>query len=412
MWLWQTARLLTLAGELALCAPVGYLAVVAVSALSRTRALARQRRADQYRAAPVATTRFAIVIPAHDEELVIGTLLKSIQALNYPRDLFDVVVVADNCTDDTVAIVERSDVAHAYVRKDDKHRGKGYALAWAFERLMRDARVYDAFVVIDADSVVDPDLLQAFARGLRSGASAIQASYMVLNAFESPSTVLRWIALALVNHVRPLGRTGIGGSSTLPGNGMCFSRELLLRQPWTAFGLTEDYEYYLTITLAGEVVRFEPDAVVRALMPTTFGDMRSQDLRWESSSQGLSTREWAVRLLSAGLRQRDWRRIEATLELLTPPLSQLVALVALVALAALLLRGWPQLALAALLIAGMSCYVGSAFWLLKPPATAYRALLAAPGFVVWKLWVSLVAGRKHNRQGAWIRTVRARSARP
>jgi len=360
----------------------------------------------------VETTRFAIVIPAHDEELVLGALLESIRTLNYPHDLFDVVVIADNCTDDTVAVVDRSGVGLALVRNDEAHRSKGYALAWAFDRLLRQARMYDAFVVIDADSAVDPGLLQAFARGLRSGASAIQASYMVLNAFDSPSTVLRWIALALVNHVRPLGRAGIGGSSTLPGNGMCFSRELLLRQPWTAFGLTEDYEYYLTITLAGEVVRFEPDAVVRALMPTTFSDMRSQDLRWESSSQGLSTREWAARLVTAGIRQRDWRRLEATLELLTPPLSQLVALVAMATVVSLLLRAWPLTALAGFLIAGMFCYVGSAFWLLQPPVAAYRALLAAPGFVVWKLWVSLVAGRKHSRKGAWVRTARARSARP
>lgn len=415
MWLWRTASWLILVGEVALCGPVGYLATVALAALWRSHMLARRRREEKFAVVSAASTRFAIVIPAHDEELVIGSLLESIKDLDYPPSLFAAYIIADNCTDDTVGVVKRAGVGDVLIRQDSERRGKGYALAWGFEQLLRCAPSYDAFVVIDADSVVDPHLLSVFARALGSGAPAVQASYMVLNTIDSPATVLRWVALTLMNYVRPLGRNGIGGSSTLPGNGMCFSRELLQRQPWSAFGLTEDYEYYLTITLAGETVQFAPEAVVRALMPTTFGAMRTQDLRWEASGQKSSTWTWALRLVSTGVRLRDWRRLEAALELLTPPLSQVIALVAIsVLLGAGLALGqvtFTPLIIATCLVIGLGVYLGSALYLLHPPVEAYRALFVAPRFIIWKLWVSLVARHRHGAQGEWVRTERAPAAR-
>jgi cellulose synthase/poly-beta-1,6-N-acetylglucosamine synthase-like glycosyltransferase len=406
MSLWQIASGLTLAGELALLAPVGYLAVVALAASWPARRMGRAGASDE----PL--TRFAIIVPAHDEQDVIGSLLTTIGQLTYPRDAYAVYVIADNCTDDTAGVVERSGVARALVRRDSERRGKGQALAWAFAQLDSHEPAYDAYIVIDADAVVAPDALAAYHRAMRTGAAAAQSSNTVLNTLDSPATVLRWLALTLMNHVRPLGRNRLGATSTITGNGMCLSRALLQRVPWTAFGLSEDYQYYLTITLAGERTIYAPDAIVQSVMPTTFAEMRTQDLRWESQGQGPSTRAWAARFFAAGLRGRDWRRLEAIAELLTPPLSQLLAGVTVVAVAALLLWWWPLLALAGLLLAGMLCYIGSAFWLLRPPAATYRSLLAAPGFVVWKLWVTLVARRKHSRQGAWVRTSRAPIARP
>lgn len=412
MSFWQIASGLTLAGEIALLAPVAYLTVVSVAALRRAHQLARAGGAAAPAEADGPTTRFAVVIPAHDEQDVIGSLLASLAQVEYPRDAFDVYVIADNCTDNTAAVAEQSGVAHALERCDSQRRGKGHALAWAFAQLDSRLPAYDAYVVIDADSVVDAGLLRAYHRALRRGPAAVQASNTVLNTLDSPATALRWLALTLVNQVRPLGRNGIGATSTLTGNGMCLTRALLRRQPWQAFGLSEDYQYYLTIALAGERVLYAPEAIVRSVMPVSFAEMRTQDLRWESQGQGPSTRRWVGRLVAAGLRARDWRRLEVVAELLTPPLSQLLAGVTLVAVVALLLRQPVALVLAALLIGGMLSYVGSAFWLLRPPASAYRALLVTPGFILWKLWVSLVARRKHSQTSAWVRTSRAPVVRP
>lgn len=430
MWLWQTASWLTLAGELALCVPVVYLAAVSVSAIVCAQELKRDRRVkrraetlnvlgDDSESTQVGVTgsiRFAIIIPAHNEEGVIGQLLASICALEYPRDLFDVYVIADNCDDDTAGVAERSGVARALSRHDEARRGKGYALAWAFERLLSHAPEYGAFVVIDADSIVNAHLLTAYAHALRSGAPAAQASNMVLNTGDSPATVLRWLALTLMNYVRPLGRNGLGGSSTLTGNGMCLSRRLLVRLPWTAFGLSEDYQYYLTIVEAGEWVRFAPEARVRSVMPTTFDAMRSQDLRWESAGHGPSTREWFTRLVRQALRHRDWRRFDAALELVAPPLSQVIVAVALadtLGVCFMLALGlWAPLVLAALLTLGLGVYLGSALFMTRPPARAYLALLSAPGFLLWKVWLAVALRGRTSRTGAWIRTERAHAPAP
>src|SRR5205823_6774152 len=128
---------------------------------------------------------------------------------------------------------------------------------------------------------------------------------------DSASTALRWVALTLVNHVRPLGRNGLGSSSTLTGNGMCLSRDLLLRYRWQAYSLSEDYQYYLTLVEHGERVRYVPDAVVLSHMPTTFSQMRTQDIRWEASDGSQKTWSVALRLLCAGLNNRYFASLEA-----------------------------------------------------------------------------------------------------
>lgn len=404
MWLWLTIKWLVVAVEVLVAVPTLYLAAVAAAAIARSFGAGREAPRGVDGAGEEARhPRFALVIPAHDEEATIGTLLASLGDVDYPRERFDIYVVADNCRDDTVGVVERSGVARALARVDTERRGKGYALAWAFERLRGHAPAYDAYVVIDADSVVDSQLLLAYARALRSRAAAIQASNAVLNVEESPATALRWIALTLMNHIRPLGRNLLGANSTLTGNGMCLSAGLLERQPWRAFGLAEDYQYYLTITLAGERIRYAPDARVRSVMPVSFEAMQTQDLRWESVGQRPPTWSWVARLLRAG----GWRRIEAVLELIAPPLSQLVAVVVIADIAAPALRDPLAMGLAALLTLGLVVYVASAFITLRPAWPVYRALLSAPGFLAWKLWVTLVLRRRRSREGAWVRTARA-----
>src|SRR4026209_716346 len=122
--------------------------------------------------------------------------------------------------------------------------------------------VHDAYVVIDADSDVNADYLNAMNAELARGGRALQSRNMVLNATESPSAALRWVALALMNYVRPLGRSGLGSSATLSGNGMFLSQDLIVRHPCKAFGLGEDYQYYLALIEQGERVAYVPDAAV------------------------------------------------------------------------------------------------------------------------------------------------------
>jgi len=396
---------LLLLGEALIAGPILYLSVVTVAALAAS-TRAEGRPAAQLPANDDELPHFAVIVPAHDEEPVLGKLLANLTELNYPPARREVIVVADNCADRTAEIARAAGGALVYEREHATLRGKGYALRWIFERLDAEGRVYDAYVVVDADSVVAPDFLAALAAEIGRGARALQAANTVWNTTAAPSTVIRWLALTLMNHVRPLGRNALGFSSTLNGNGMCLTRAVLEQYPWRAFGLTEDRQYYLTLVEHGERVRYVPGAVVRSVMPTTFAQMRTQDVRWGADAPGESRWKVARRLVAAGLRARDRARVEAAMEHITPPLSVLVASCALALIAAVALRWLPGLAVALALCAGLIIYLGSAFYLLRPPRAAYKALLYAPGFVVWKLWVFFVLRRSRRHTAEWVRTTR------
>jgi cellulose synthase/poly-beta-1,6-N-acetylglucosamine synthase-like glycosyltransferase len=266
--------------------------------------------------------------------------------------------------------------------------------------------IYDAYVILDADSIVDPAFLRVMNQGLAQGARALQACNDVLNVTDSPGTALRWLALALMNQVRTLGRNALGCSATLTGNGMCLSRALLERYPWQAFSLAEDYQYYLILAQNGEKVRYMPEAIVRSEMPVTFEQMRTQDIRWEAAQGGQSTREAAWKLLKTGLKHHDPVRLEAIAELLTPPLSYMVSLCFLVFVCSFALWSWSNLLVSALLLAGLFSYISTAFVLLHPPRKVLLAFLLAPRFMLWKLWVVLVLKRSKKYTAEWVRTSR------
>ncbi len=401
----QVMQWLLLIAEIYIAGPIFYLCLLSLSAILAT----KRRKVKPLAADGLARPNFAVLVPAHDEEAMLHTLLLSLASLAYPRSHYTVYVVADNCTDTTAQVARAHERVQVYERFDDTRRGKGYALNWLLQRLEEDQHIHDAYVVLDADSQVEPTFLQAMERELARGVRALQAQNTVLNIVDAPGTALRWLALTLMNHVRPLGRNGLGASSTLTGNGMCLSRDLLRRYPWQAFSAGEDYQYYLMLVERGERVRYVPDAVVRSHMPVTFAQMRTQDIRWESPlSQGAhSTRGVALRLLRAGLRARDPARIEAVAELLTPPLSFMVGWCTLVLIFSALLRSLPALAVALVLAAGLLCYVATPFYLLHPPRAVYLALLQAPRFIIWKLWVYLVHNRSKKYTGEWIRTGRS-----
>ena len=389
-----------------IAAPVLYLWLVSISALLTAR---RQKDRGLSSSPPSRYTHFAILVPAHNEIAVLGNLLDSLNALEYPKAHFSVHVVADNCTDATADLARATGWAHVHERFDAEKRGKGYALSWLLKDLEDRQLIYDAYVVLDADSAVDSTFLLTMNSLLLQGARALQARYTVLNATESPSTALRWFALSLINYVRPLGRTGLGGSSTLTGNGMCFSRELLQQNPWQAFSLTEDYQYYLTLVQRGERVRFVPEATVRSVMPVSFTSQRTQDIRWEANQGGQPQWKSACRLLMAGVKKRDLVRLEAMAELITPPLSILVGCCLLTLISSLLLWSLPPLLMSLLIIAGLTFYISTPMFLLRPPRVVYMALLHAPGFMLWKIWVLLVMRKSKKHTGEWVRTSRGLS---
>lgn len=396
-----------LALELALAIPALYLAAVTLAALWASWRPATPRAEPRVEPGVAVSEwpRLVVLIPAHNEELLIGRLLTSASRLSYPRERLDVYVIADNCTDATATLASAFPGVQALTRADPARASKGYALEWALDWLKAHNVAFDACVMFDADSAIDPNCLRALAAEYQRGADAVQGQYIVLNAFDSPTTSLRWLALTLMNHVRQLGRATLGASCSLMGNGMLFSAALLERRPWRAFGQTEDYQYYLDLIEHGESVRYAAGAVVKADMPVTFAQMRPQDLRWESAPEA-PTHVIVARLLRAAVRWRSAIPLEAIIELLTPPLSLLIG-AAGVALVAALALGWLPTLIAALCIWACSLlYIISAPLLERPPLRFYGHLVYAPFYLCWKLWVKLIAVHLPHRSREWVRTSR------
>jgi cellulose synthase/poly-beta-1,6-N-acetylglucosamine synthase-like glycosyltransferase len=368
----------------------GYLLLLTLAALLSRRALP---------AAGPATRRFAVLVPAHDEELVIGRLLRSLSAVDYPN--FDVCVVADNCTDRTAEIA-RGFGARVFERFDAVEKAKGFALRWLLSQL---TERYDAFVVLDADSVVEPNLLRAMDARLASGSQVIQVYYSVLNASASAVSGLRYAALAALHYVRPLGRSALGLSVGLKGNGMCFSAPVLERFGWDWFTLAEDVEFHLALVRSGVRVDFAWETTVLADMPVTLAQAASQNQRWEGGRLQL-LRSHVLGLLLDGLRLRSLLRIDAAVEQLIPPLSVPFLLGFVTLVIALALGAVPAALVAAASLVGQMLYLASGLLLVRAPLKAYLALSSAPVYIAWKVGLYATSLIQSRRAQSWVRTSR------
>jgi hypothetical protein len=351
--------------------------------------------------------RFDVVVPAHDEEAGIGATVRSLLAMDYPPELRRVVVVADNCSD---ATAERAGEAGArvLVRRDPERRGKGFALALAFERSLAEG-LADAVAVVDADTSVSPNLLSAFAARLDAGDAVVQADYRVRNPDASWRTRLLAIAFALFNTVRGLGRDRLGCSAGLRGNGMCFASRVLREVPHQAFSIVEDLEYGIRLGLAGHRVRYAAEAVVRGDMAEGAEASRVQRSRWEGGRARIA-RQWAGPLLWRGLRARDRVLLELGLDLAVPPLAYLAAAAAAGSAAAGLASALAGRPLASLVpwLASLAClclYLARGWQLSGTGLRGLLGLARAPAYLAWKVGLLL---RRAGAGQVWARTPRER----
>ena len=357
------------------------------------------------------TQRFALLVPAHNEEKLLPALLANISQLDYPRHLFTLVVVADNCTDQTAALA-RAAGAIVYERVDHVQIGKGHALQWLWAQLQADGADFDAAVILDADSVVSANFLRVMDAHLAQGARVVQAHYAVLDPHRTWVMSLRAAALALVHYLRPLGRTVLGGAVGLKGNGMVFQRAILAEHHWSA-SVTEDIEYHMSLVLAGERVVFAPDATVWAEMPGTLQGAQTQNVRWEQGRWQLA-RHYVPRLVRAAITRKvpppaRYLLFDSIMEHLIPPFSVLLGLTLLywacAWLPVLVSGSTSLLRLATLLVLGQLVYILGGLILARTPMRTFCALAYAPVFIVWKLRLLLHMTTNVEKQG-WVRTAR------
>lgn len=352
------------------------------------------------------TLRFDLIIPAHNEMAIIERTIASLRRLSWPPDRFRVMVVADNCTDDTARVADAAG-ARALVRNDHDKRGKGYALQYAFSASRAEGWA-DAVVVVDADTEVSPNLLEAFAARLETGVQAVQAHYGVLNPLASWRTRLITIAMGAFHVVRSRARERLGLSCGIRGNGWCVTHRLLEQVPFRAFSLTEDVEYGITIGLAGHRVAFADEAHADADMVSSEVIARQQRQRWEDGRFQLM-RSKTLELLVAAVRRRSALCLDLGLDLLVLPLSY----VALNALALAALAGtayWLHVAPLIWLWIGSVCGIALIIYVLRgwqlsgTGAQGLLDLVRVPGFLAWRLCLTL--RRRESKE--WVRTTRER----
>ncbi|MDQ2996849.1 MAG: glycosyltransferase family 2 protein [Chloroflexota bacterium] len=387
-------QILLLGAEVALALMISYLLLLTGAAVFAPRhTKLRQQSPSQ---------RFLILVPAHNEERLLPSLLDNLRQLDYPASLYAIHVIADNCTDQTAGLA-RANGAIAHERVDDERRGKGYALQWLMQQLEASAAPHDAVLILDADSIISPNFLTVMDARLARGERAIQAYYAVRDPQSSWSASLRSVALAALHYLRPLGRMPLGGSAGLKGNGMVFAAEILREYQWTA-SLTEDIEYHMALILGGHRVTFAPDAIVWAEMPSSLQAARTQNVRWERGRQEM-LRQYVPRLLRAALARRSFLLFDAAVEQIIPPFSLVAAASVLSLVAAVALQSMPAVLLGVFLLLGQAVYILTGLWLSGAPKKVYQALLYAPIFIVWKVWLYLRVLIGLDRKD-WTRTAR------
>lgn len=348
------------------------------------------------------THRLLALVPAHDEESGLAPTVASLLEQDYPRSLFEVVVVADNCTDRT-AEVARAAGAQVWERTAPDDRGKGSALAWAVERVQAE-RDWDGVVVVDADCLATPGLLRAFALHLAAGADGVQARYDVSNPEASWSAALRYAGMALFNTVRLQGKASLGASAGLSGSGMCLGTGLLTSVPWSARSITEDLEQHARVVAAGHRIAFVADERVLSPMPVTRAQARSQEARWEAGRAQVARRH-GLPLLLSGVRRGRRAEVVEGIDLLTLPHSAWAAAFAGAAAVTLAARDRRGACLLTLAAAGETAYVLGGLRLVGAPAPVYAALLRVPVLVASKLPL-LVRAAVGAGPRTWDRTQR------
>ena len=366
--------------------------------------------------------KFVVLIPAHNEEMVISGTLLSLSKQDYPQDLFEVVVIADNCTETTAEIAARFG-ATVLERTNTNERGKGYALDWAFQQLIAREHPADAFVIVDADTWVAPNFLTTAANHLtdRGGWStlyALQGRYGVENFGDGWRTALMSAAFDLFNHVKPSGREALKLSVGLKGNGMVFTLPLMRTARWSGASITEDIDFGVSLAREHRLrVAYEPEAVVKAQMPATSQQATSQRRRWEIGRYEL-VKQKALPLLREGLAARNTLLLDTACDLMIVPMGELVALSVLWSVGTLVAFHlmWHASMAAAYILVG-ACWTGLLVYILfglkvaGAQRAAYLALLSAPVYIIWKLLlyvpaIASISRRKNAQQEEWVRTER------
>ena len=223
--------------------------------------------------------KFMAIVPAHNEEAVIKNLVESLNAQNYPKELYDVYVIADNCTDATAEIAKDAG-AIVLKRFDEVNKTKGHALNWFIKQKIDENADYDALCVFDADNIVDKNFLKNMNKKLCQGEEVVQGYRDIKNPTDSWISGGYAIFYWMMHRFYHLARYNLGLSPLLNGTGFMVKFDLLKPNGWQTITLTEDIEYSLINIAQGRKLGWAVDAIVYDEQPVTFKASWSQRSRW------------------------------------------------------------------------------------------------------------------------------------
>lgn len=347
--------------------------------------------------------KVAVLVPAHNEALGIGATLETLLPQITDQDY--VIVIADNCDDETAAIARTFGVT-VLERQDTERRGKGYALDYGLRSMEVDPP--EVVVVVDADCIVHQGTIERIARQAAAVARPVQAIYLMeLPEKPSPKDSVSALAFLVKNLVRPSGLKRLGLPGLLTGTGMAFPWSALQKATIASGNIVEDMQLGLDLAIAGYTPLFCSEARVTGRLPQQQQAAKSQRTRWEHGHlQTLLTQ--VPKLLKESVRQRRFDLAALALDMCVPPLSLLVMIWAVVMVGALLAgslgASWTMAIVVA--IEGILIFISivGAWAKFGRADLPVGSLLAVPFYLLWKipLYFSFLV----KPQTKWIRTER------
>ncbi|MGG7176626.1 glycosyltransferase family 2 protein [Clostridium paraputrificum] len=260
--------------------------------------------------------KFAMIVAAHNEEVVISKLVESIQQQDYPKELFDIFVIADNCDDKTAEFARKSG-AKVFERFNKDQRGKGYALEWMFDKLYKMEEKYDAVCIFDADNLVHKDFLKEINSKMKEGYKVVQGYIDSKNPDDSWIATSYSIAFWSQNRMFQLARNNVGFSNQIGGTGFAIDFDTLKELGWGATCLTEDLEFTCKIVLNGGKIGWAHDAKIYDEKPLKLKASWIQRRRWMQGFTDVASR-YFFKLAKKAIKERKWYIFDCALYVLQP----------------------------------------------------------------------------------------------
>jgi len=333
-------------------------------------------------------TKFCVVIPAHNEAAGVTRTIDAARKMDYPTELFRVLVAADNCEDETAARARQAG-AGTVERTDAILTGKGELIHWVMKNHMRPD---EALVICDADSLPARDYLSWMNHALASGYGAAQGYNGAANPEDSSLAMLSALTGGMKNRLQYAGKLSAGLPAPLM-NGLTLAAVTWQMHPWQAFSIAEDFETYLRLADAGVPMRYVPEAKILSNKARSFKAASGQRRRWSGGQSRLAWRvAWPMAIRA--LKERSLVKFEAALDLLLPGYATCTGLLFIVVIIGALLCSDGSHPAVGLALTGLLLMLGqfiAGLFFIHWTRKTFTALLLAPFYILWKLFLALQA---------------------